>query len=1008
MKAVRPLLARRPLATLLAALAALAFLAPATPLLASATAPDARLAGWQRVPLPERLVAVSPRIGAHAERVSAFVLDTARLEEQLRRAPLETAGFDTEELPVISLPRPDGTLAQHRVAESPTMAPALQRRFPEIRSYVLLGDDGSIGRATWTPAGFDALIVANGQVLRVAPVRAAASLAFTSTSAAPAGSATPHLAYVEADLLDTSGMVCMVGGEAVGIGTPPFAGTPGMPAPMLASGASLRTYRLAVATTGEFYAARGGTDASVLAAIVTDIDRVNLLYGMELAIRFSIVPETTQLFYTNAGTDPYTNGTPCTMRGEAASDIPAVIGAAAFDIGHVFGAATSGGCAGGSNVCTAQKANGASNLRTDVAHPAGHEDFGGYRLIMHEIGHQFGAGHTWNASNVGNCTPAQYSPGSAVEPDSGTTIMSYLGTCGASNIAGGPADPYFHVFSHDQIVTFSTVGSGNTCPVIAPSGNAVPVVNAGPDYTIPRGTPFTLTGSASDADGDALTYTWEQVDLAAGALPPAFDDGTSPLFRSFPASAGGNVRTFPQWSDILGGTTSLGESLPTTDRAMTFALTARDGRPVGGVDSDTMTVTTSGNAFRVIEPGAGDVLQAGCVATVDWIVGSAASHADEVRILFSEDGGQTFDTLLAQVDIDANPVEVTLPCVGTTQGRIKVEAVGNIFFNVSFGSFEVVAAPAAIDLSATGGPTDGSCSRLVEFSATLTDDCGLSPADVAVTAQLEGGTAVLGSPAFVALPMGSTAVSITGTVLVSQLGDCPAEIEIEVFALDGCGFASAATRTAFVTDETPPQLVGPADQVAECDAVPPQAVVGVTDACDDAPGIVSAEEIVPGACPGQYTIVRTWTATDRCGNSAEAQQIVHVVDTTPPVITPSGADVACLWPPNHRMRCFTQADFAPTISDSCSEPVTWRFVGCASDQLDDGAGDGATQADCVIADDGLSFCVRAERAGLLVEGRRYAVTIEAEDACGNVSAPALIGRVHVPHSARPGTGCPAP
>jgi len=75
-------------------------------------------------------------------------------------------------------------------------------------------------------------------------------------------------------------------------------------------------------------------------------------------------------------------------------------------------------------------------------------------------------------------------------------------------------------------------------------------------------TPFTLTGSASDVNGDALTYTWEELDLGDPAPPNDDVAAVRPTFQSFPPS-GLPWRTLPKPSDLLGNTTTLGESLPT-------------------------------------------------------------------------------------------------------------------------------------------------------------------------------------------------------------------------------------------------------------------------------------------------------------------------------------------------------------------------------------------------------------------------------------------------------------
>lgn len=193
-----------------------------------------------------------------------------------------------------------------------------------------------------------------------------------------------------------------------------------------------------------------------------------------------------------------------------------------------------------------------------------------------------------------------------------------------------------------------------------------------------------------------------------------------------------------------------------------------------------------------------------------------------------------------------------------------------------------------------------------------------------------------------------------------------------------------------------PELQGvPADVVASCDDVPPPAVVGVTDECDPDPVLTFRETRFDGACPGDYQLVRTWRAENRCGEVDERRQVVSVKDVDAPEVTTSEEELLVLWPPNHRMVRFTREQFSPEVADSCSSPVSWRFVDCASDQPDDALGDGSTDGDCVVEAGGGAFSVRSERAGVLHSARHYAVTVVAADACGNESDPTVIGLVTV-------------
>ena len=206
-------------------------------------------------------------------------------------------------------------------------------------------------------------------------------------------------------------------------------------------------------------------------------------------------------------------------------------------------------------------------------------------------------------------------------------------------------DTYFHSGSYDFIVSNITYGVSSTCPVLVPTGNQPPVVNAGGNFTIPSRTPFTLTAVGSDPDGDALTYCWEQHDLGPQVALLTPDNGVGPLFRSFPPVTD-PARTFPQWSDILNNRQSPGEKLPRTSRTMQFRVTARDNRAGGGGVSraDTfLTVVSNAGPFVVSAPASNAVWSG--TQTVQWDVAgttNAPIYASAVNILLSTNGGLSF------------------------------------------------------------------------------------------------------------------------------------------------------------------------------------------------------------------------------------------------------------------------------------------------------------------------------------------------------------------------------
>src|SRR4030095_13756969 len=224
-----------------------------------------------------------------------------------------------------------------------------------------------------------------------------------------------------------------------------------------------------------------------------------------------------------------------------------------------------------------------------------------------------------------NCGGGNRSASAAYEPGSGSTIMAYAGICGSQDLQPH-SDDYFHVKSLEQIIAHITSGGGSGCPVSTATGNTPPTVNAGSDFTIPKSTPFTLTATGSDVNGDSLTYCWEEYDLSASSPPDTDADGLPrPIFRSFNPVAG-QSRTFPKLSDILNNVSTIGEKLPTITRTMTFQVTARDNRANGGaVSSDTALVSVAGTSgpFQVTQPNTAVSWTGGSTQSVTWDVANS-------------------------------------------------------------------------------------------------------------------------------------------------------------------------------------------------------------------------------------------------------------------------------------------------------------------------------------------------------------------------------------------------
>lgn len=618
---------------------------------------------WSLLETLPRL-AVEPEPWVQPEVFQPATIDAARLEALLQNVPVEYTDAARTAPTLFFLPTPDGTFSRFEIVEAPIMEPPLAAKFPEIKTYRGQGvdDPAATVRLDWTPKGFHAQVLTPHGSFYIDPYWR--------------DDTTHYAVYYRRTHRPPDAFQCLVPGNdesATAFGE----------ATAMTTGPTLRTYRLAVAATGEYTTFHGGTVVAGMAAITTAVNRVVGVYETELAIRMVLVANNNLLVYTNGGTDPYTNNNGVAMLSQNQSTCNAVIGSANYDIGHVFSTG-GGGVAGLAVVCRTSKAQGVTGL----PQPTGDDFYIDY--VAHEMGHQFGGNHSFNGITA-NCGGGNRNGSTAYEPGSGSTIMAYAGICGADDLQPH-SDAYFSFISIQEIVAYTNSGQGNTCAVQSATGNNAPTVEAGINYAIPRGTTFALTALGDDVDGDPLTYCWEQRDLGPGITLATADNGTSPLVRSFLATTS-PTRIFPRLSNILNGVNTNDEKLPNLARTMKFRVTVRDNRSGGGgVNADDMQLTVVGGVspFTITQPSAGVTWSA--TRQVVWVVGSTTSapiSTSQVNILLSTDGGQTFPTVLAAATPNDGSEFVVLPSINSSTARIKVEPVGNVYFAMSRG-FNIV------------------------------------------------------------------------------------------------------------------------------------------------------------------------------------------------------------------------------------------------------------------------------------------------------------------------------
>ncbi|MBK7939924.1 MAG: hypothetical protein IPJ82_23850 [Lewinellaceae bacterium] len=447
---------------------------------------------------------------------------------------------------------------------------------------------------------------------------------------------------------------------------------------------NLRTYRLALACTGEyanFHGSFGADKGPALAAIVTSLNRVNGVYEVDCGIRMLLIENNTDVIYTDPGSDPYTNSNGSTMLVQNQTTCDNVIGTGNYDIGHVFSTGGGGVATLNSPCNNSTKARGVTGSPSPVGDPFDID------YVAHEMGHQYGADHT----QYNNCNRVA---ASAMEPGSASTIMGYAGIC--SPDVQSNSDDYFHARSLFQIGQFVTSGNGNSCDVPVPNGNSKPTVSDVIDKTIPISTPFILTATASDPQNDPLSFCWEQMNgytSPAQPMPPVSTNSTGPMFRTFDP-VGSPARYFPNFEDVLANMNPTWEELASISRSMIFRVTVRDNHTAGGCTAeDDVTITTNASMgpFLVTSPNTNVIYNAGSVQTVTWNVANTTSSpvsCANVDILISTDGGQSFSMLLASTPNDGSQ-GVTMPNVNSTTCRILVRCSNNYFYDVSNVDFEL-------------------------------------------------------------------------------------------------------------------------------------------------------------------------------------------------------------------------------------------------------------------------------------------------------------------------------
>jgi chitodextrinase len=703
-----------------------------------------------------------------------FELNVNALKQALANSPKRSELTRTSSV-IVSFPNEDGKLENFRIVEASNMEPALAAKYPNIKSYVGQGVENPTASIHFSlsPLGLQTMLVnADKSAVFIEPYT------------------TDLNTYAVYKKSDKNASLSKFDCSVIDIAKADLKASNALAFRPNADDGNLRTYRLAMSVTGEYTTYFGGTKALALAAINNTMTRVNGVFEKDFGVHMNLIANTDAVIYTSASTDPYSaSASKANWNIELQNTLTATIGNANYDIGHLFGGDGGGGNAGCigcvcKNPTTAvPKGKGSGYTSPGDGIPAG--DNFDIDYVAHEMGHQFGGNHTFTHSNESGSIAQK-------EPGSGSTIMGYAGITALD--VQPHSDAYFHAITIQQITDYIKT---TTCQTTTVTGNAIPTANAGLDYTIPKSTPFMLTGASTDANGDIVTYNWEQMDSQTTAAAPSATKTTGVNFRSYNAS-NSPTRYFPKMSSVLtGATTTAGteiavEALSSVARTMNFRMTVRDnhaGGPANNSDDAVVTVNATAGPFAVSVPNTTVSYVGGSTQTFTWAVaGTTANGVNcaNVDILLSTDGGLTYPvTILAATPNDGTQA-VTVPNIAGTQNRIMIKGSNHIFFDVSNANFTITGG--VVDTTAPTAPA------ALTATATTTTTTNLSwtaaTDNVAVTGYEVSQDGVLKTT------VSGTTYNVTGLTQSTTYN-------FTVKAKDAAGNLSAVSNTAVVTTTTP-------------------------------------------------------------------------------------------------------------------------------------------------------------------------------------------------------------